>query len=333
MLYRDFGKKTIVRLFAFGVISFLLCLATGQIAQAQTFIPVDGWSAVVNQRIAAFLNSTKVITERKVAVFDCDGTLFGQVPYYLADEALYAYGKATYEGKTDPLSKRKMEIVNRLIHEDNTSEQYVQDRIDFLSGMTTEAVERMGVDCYHAKYQQKIYPQMRSLLANLKAYGFEIWVLSASPELLYQGFIHSALGIPKNHILGVKSVVRSDTVTGTLVLPVPQDAGKAEAVETFIKARPLFVGGNSRGDMEMMNTSVGLKLIVNPDNKKVEKGTAGGDMAGHTVYGYWSSQENTVIVSCEDLPGQADQGQMAPDAFTTGHLGIKQNSPHKAAEY
>lgn len=28
---------------------------------------------------------------RKVAVFDCDGTLIGQRPYYLNDEALFSY--------------------------------------------------------------------------------------------------------------------------------------------------------------------------------------------------------------------------------------------------
>jgi len=34
--------------------------------------------------------------------------------------------------------------------------------------------------------------------------------------------------------------------------------------------------GNSRGDIEMMNESVGIKLIVNPDDKKIEKGITHG---------------------------------------------------------
>jgi phosphoserine phosphatase len=178
-------------------------------------------------------------------------------------------------------------------------------------------VGQIGENCFHAKYQQKIYPEMRELLANLKEYGFEIWILSASPELLYQQFVRGELGIPVDRILGVKSVIRNDTVTNTLVVPVPQDEGKAQAVETFIKARPLFVAGNSRGDMEMMNESVGLKLIVNPDNTKVEKGEESGAMNGNTVEEYWK-KNGAIVVHCNDIP----EGNYK---FVSGEWGIKVN--------
>lgn len=255
--------------------------------------------------------------ERKVAVFDCDGTLFGQVPHYLADEALYSYAQNHYANKKDARSKSKMNIINNMLNGNNTGIQYVQDRIDFLAGMTKEEVTRIGEDCFHEKYQQKMYPQMRELLANLKEYNFEIWVLTASPELLYQEFVHKELGIPVDRILGVKSVVRNDTVTNSIVLPVPQDEGKADAIQTLIKARPLFVGGNSRGDMEMMNESVGIKLIVNPDDEKVEKGPEAGDMNGYTVKDYWE-KNNAIIVQCHDV----DEGG---HKFTSAELGIKPN--------
>ena len=272
----------------------------------------------VNNKLESFLNSTIIIKERKVAVFDCDGTLFGQVPHYLADEALFSFAKSHYEGKKDHYSNAKMKIVNNLLHGNNTGIQYVKERIDFLSGMTTEEVKQLGEKCFHAKYQQKIYPEMRELLANLNEYGFEVWVLSASPELLYQQFIHKELGIPVNRILGVKSVIKNDTVTNTLVVPVPQDEGKAEALETFIKARPLFVAGNSRGDMEMMNESVGIKLIVNPDNTKVEKGQESGAMSGNTVEEYWK-KNGGLIVRCKDIPEGNYQ-------YVSGEWGIKVNA-------
>lgn len=293
---------------------------------AQTFRNVSGWPAGVNHRLESFLNSTIIIQERKVAVFDCDGTLFGQVPHYLADEALYSFAQRTYAGKKDALSKKKMKIIDGMLHGNNVGTQYVQDRINFLSGLTKEEVMRIGEDCFHEKYQQKMYPQMRELLANLKEYGFEIWVLSASPELLYQQFVHRELGIPVNRILGVKSVVRNDTVTNMMVLPVPQDDGKADAIQTFIKARPLFAAGNSRGDMEMMNESVGLKLIVNPDDEKVEKGHEAGDMNGYTVKGYWE-KKGALIVQCNDV----DEGGFK---YVSRDLGVKPNksNPDKKSD-
>jgi len=286
-------------------------------AVAQEFHPISGWPDSVNHKIENFLNNTKIITERKVAVFDCDGTLFGQSPYYLADEAIYAYAKRHYEGKSDTHSIKKMKIINNMLHGSNTGMAYVKERIDFLAGMTTEEVQRMGEDCFKQKYRNKFYPQMRELLADLKAYGFEIWVLSASPELLYQQFVHEETGIPVDRILGVKSVIRNDTVTNTLVFPVPQDEGKAEALQTFIKAQPLFAGGNSRGDMEMMNQSVGLKLIVNPDSQQVQDGPEAGEMRGKTVRGYWSDHQ-AVMVRCKDVP----EGIIN---YVTGQWGIKPN--------
>ncbi|UAY55590.1 HAD family hydrolase [Arachidicoccus terrestris] len=327
LLLSETKRTGLFLLLILGIVGFV----TAQPATYR-YTPVSGWSGQVNDKLEAFLNSTKVIQTRKVAVFDCDGTLFGQVPYYLADEAIYDYAAHHYQGKNDARSQEKMAIIKRLKSEDNTSQQYVQDRIDFLSGMRVEEVERMGKDCFHEKYQQKFYPQMRCLLADLKDYGFEIWVVSASPELLYQGFVHEGLGIPKDRILGVKSVIHHDSVTSQIVFPVPQDGGKADLVQTQIKAQPLFAAGNSRGDMELMLSSIGLKMIINPDQKKVETAESAGQMKGHTVLDFWRQQPATVIVSCEDVPN-LPKGATNDTYFTTAKEGIKANAAHAANEY
>ena len=295
---------------------------------SQTYRDISGWDADVNQKLERFLNSTIIIKDRKVAVFDCDGTLFGQVPYYLADEAIYDYAETRYAGKEDSLSRAKMSIIDTLLHGNNVGTEYVKRRIDFLSGLTVGEVENMGDQDFHEKYQMKFYPEMRELLANLQDYGFELWVLTASPELLYQQFVHENLGIPKNRILGVKSVISHGKITNQLVDPIPQDAGKADAIQTFIKTRPLFVAGNSRGDMEMMNESVGIKLIVNPDNEKIERGNHAGDMDGYTVKQYWQKHEG-LTVYCNDV---AEGSQI----YASNGLKIKANKsnpkPVKSAQ-
>jgi hypothetical protein len=53
----------------------------------------------------AFLNTTVTMNIRKVAVFDSDGTTFGQVPYYLADEALYRYADVVLKERKDREAK------------------------------------------------------------------------------------------------------------------------------------------------------------------------------------------------------------------------------------
>lgn len=66
---------------------------------AQEFHQISSWEQSVNTKLESFLEGTRIIKERKVAVFDCDGTLLGQSPYYLADEALYSYAHEKYAGK------------------------------------------------------------------------------------------------------------------------------------------------------------------------------------------------------------------------------------------
>ena len=266
---------------------------------AQVYRQIKGFPQETNDRIESFLNSTITMTTRKVAVFDGDGTVLGQVPYYLACEALYAYADEVLKGRTDKPAKEKLAILDKMVKDgNNVGKPYVENRIHFLAGMTPEEIEMMGYNCYYKSYRGKMYPEMKELIANLKEYGFEVWILTASPELLYQKFLSEELGIPVIHILGAKCVVAHGRTTGEIIPPIPQDDGKAITIETFIKAKPLIVGGNSRGDMDMINESVGLKIIVNPDDEDV-RGPEDGPMNGHTVKSYWE-KEGALVLRCND---------------------------------
>ena len=266
---------------------------------AQTYQYINDFPEKVNAKLKSFFNESQKIKARKIAVFDCDGTLLSQVPYYLADEALYDYAKKNYAGKEDPLSIAKIKIVEEMLNGNNVGHAYVESRIRFFAALSNEELENIGKDYYYRMYKGKFYPEMKQLIANLNQFGFEVWVITASPEFLYQGFVSEELGIPKNRIIGMKSVVRNGVTTDELVVPTPQDAGKAETVDTYIKAKPLLVVGNSRGDMEMMNTSVGLKMIVNPDDNKV-RGAQDGPMNGFTVKSYWE-KEGALIIYSNDI--------------------------------
>lgn len=295
-------KKGIFKLLGLQLI-LLILVACSNKTEEQSYKSIEGWSPEVNQRLETFLDSTKHVKTRKVAVFDGDGTVFGQVPHYLADEALYLYADEHYRGKTDSLSIQKMEIINRMIdHGDNVSKEYVEDRVHFLAGLTPETIEEIGNDCYERFYKGKFYPEMLALIDNLKAFDYEVWVITASPELLYQKFISKALGISKVNVIGVRSVVVDGIASNVMIEPIPQDDGKANTLETFIKVKPLIVGGNSRGDADMLNRSTGLKIVVNPDDNKV-RGVEDGEMSGYTVKSYWE-KNNALIVNSKDIDSE-----------------------------
>ncbi len=218
---------------------------------------IAGFPDEANVRLADFLTRTATYTGRKVAVFDGDGTTVGQVPHYLADECLYEFASVHPD--------RRPELIEEMKTQSNVSLPYVQNRIKFLAGETLDAIRAMGKDCYARMYADKIYPPMKQLIDLLKKNNFEVWIVSASPEALYQGFLSEGFDIPITRIIGVKSIVRDGVVTDEIIAPVPQDKGKMEAIESFIQEKPLLVGGNSRGDKEMIEFSRDLKLIINPD--------------------------------------------------------------------
>ncbi|SFF12941.1 HAD family hydrolase [Sunxiuqinia elliptica] len=287
---------------------------------AQTYRPVSGWNKEINNKIESFLNSTLTMKERKVAVFDCDGTTFGQVPHYLADEALYRYVDQVLKKRSDKEGKEKLQIINRMVESgDNVGKTYVEDRIHFLAGLSPNEIEMIGYNCYREAYEGKFFPEMKQFIANLKEYNFEVWVLTASPEILYQKFVSEQLGIPKVNILGAKCVIKEGKTTNEIILPIPQDDGKAHTIETYIKTKPLIVGGNSRGDMDMLNESAGLKIVVNPDDKTV-RGSEDGPMNGYTVKSYWE-KEGAVIVKCDDVVDPSID-------FSTTKWKIRQNRPN-----
>lgn len=307
------------RILFFGrfILLMILVLIINSCSKTVQFKSIEGWSPEINNRLKMFLDSTLNLNERKVAVFDGDGTVFGQVPHYLADEALYRYADLNFKGKNDSLSVAKMRILDSMVADgNNVGKPYVEDRVHFLAGLSPDEAAEMGYQCYLESYKGKFYPEMKALIENLKAYGFEVWILTASPESLYQKFIALELNLPIINIVGAKSVVVDGKLTDEIIMPIPQDDGKANTIPTFIKARPLIVGGNSRGDMDMINQSKGLKIVVNPDNITV-RGEEDGPMHGFTVKTYWE-KEGALIVNCNDVRDSTVR-------FHTGEWKIREN--------
>lgn len=230
---------------------------TGCSSSLSYFKNIDGFDENANSRINQLIQNSVNEKGRKIAVFDGDGTVLGQVPHYLADECMYIYAKEHPD--------KHPEIIQEMVKQSNVSLPYVQNRVKFIEGLALQDYRDLGEMCYEKYYPGKVYPQMKELISVLKKNNFEVWIVSASPEGMYQQFLSKELEIPVTNIIGVKSIIRNGIITSEIIPPVPQDHGKKEAIESFIQDRPLIVGGNSRGDKEMIEYSKGLKLIVNPD--------------------------------------------------------------------
>ena len=270
------------------------------------FRPIPGFSDATNSALEQFFWNTRDEKGRRVAVFDGDGTIIGQAPHYLADECLY---RAALD---EP--GRKPDIIRRMKPLSNVSMEYVQMRVLFFEGDTVQGLRDRGEECFKRYYADRIYAPMKSLIDLLKQNGFEIWIVSASPEAMYQQFLSKAFGIPITNVIGVKSIVRGGRITAEIVRPVPQDRGKKEAIETFVQEVPLFAAGNSRGDREMIEFSRGIRMIINPD-EHVEKGET------ESVASY--ARRNRWLIECV-----TDEPSPSFPAVSSKNFGIRKNKTH-----
>lgn len=250
------------------------------------FTQIDGFSTQANQQLKSFFEKHKNTEGRKIAVFDGDGTVMGQTPHYLADECMYQYAKENPEWKK--------EIIDTITKLSNVSLPYVQYRVKYISGKSLQFYRDLGEKTFNKYYKDKIFKPVKSLISTLKNNNFEIWIVTASPEGMYQQFLSKEFDIPITNIIGVKSVIKNGIITDHMVHPVPQDEGKMEAIETFIQGKPLLVAGNSRGDKEMIEFSGDLKMIVNPD-EHIAKGQQ------QSISDY-AKKENWLIVKINDTP-------------------------------
>jgi phosphoserine phosphatase len=285
--------------------SAIVLFVPGRAEPGAGFRALQGFSPEANDRLEPFLHRAGNTRNRKVAVFDGDGTVLGQVPHYLADECLYLYAQAHPE--------RKPDILRRMAGQSNVSLPYVEDRVHYFAGTGLQFLRDLGETCFQKYYPGKIYEPMRALIALLQANGFEIWIVTASPEAMYQQFLSREFRIPITNVVGVKSVVRDGLLTDEIVPPVPQDRGKKEAIETFVQERPLLVAGNSRGDKEMIEYSRDMKIIVNPDEHVAPD-------QPESIAEY-AKREQWIIVRVRDVP------EPGFPAVSSGAYGVHGNRP------
>jgi len=268
---------------------------------------INGFSGELNSKLEQFFAKTENYPGRKIAVFDGDGTVLGQVPHYLADECLYKLAKEN--------PNRKKSLVDSMKTQSNVSLEYVQNRVRYMSGDSLSYWRELGSRNFKEFYSNKIYKPMKELISQLKKNGFEVWIVSASPEAMYQKFLSEELEIPITNIVGVKSVIRNGIITDEIIEPVPQDHGKKEAIESFIQERPLFAAGNSRGDKEMIEYASKIHMIVNPDEHVAED--------QKESIAQYARSHNWLIVKTNDTT------EVNFPSVSSNQFGIKKNKTNK----
>lgn len=111
----------------------------------------------------------------------------------------------------------------------------------------------------------RYYPEMRELVARLVESGFEVWVVSASPQWIVETAAER-VGIKANRVLAIEtesegSALGDERITSRLKR-VTYKEGKANAIRSMIGTTPVFGAGDSTGDIEMLTLGAGPRLLI-----------------------------------------------------------------------
>jgi HAD superfamily phosphoserine phosphatase-like hydrolase len=180
-----------------------------------------------------------------IAVFDCDGTLWDGDSGY--DFMVWSIEKGLVSrNASDWIDSRY-----RLYRAGQVSELAMcGEMVQIYDGLQELEVRKAAATFFRSLFAHRIFPEMRSLVEELKAQGATIWVVSSTNNWVIEEGVRD-FGIPASRVISARAEVTGGVVT-TKLLDVPTDEGKAlSLVRAGVKA-PDVVFGNSIHDAAML---------------------------------------------------------------------------------
>jgi phosphoserine phosphatase len=111
----------------------------------------------------------------------------------------------------------------------------------------------------------RVHPIMKDVVDWLHAHRFDTYVISASNHISVSIVARTCFGIAAEHAFGIRSWLRNERLTESLLKPVPTHRGKVEVYQANIGPDlPLLTAGDSPYDVPMLSLTLpqGLSLWV-----------------------------------------------------------------------
>lgn len=198
----------------------------------------------------------------RVAVFDCDGTLWN------GDAGL---GFMTWSIEAGLLTRNASDWIDarhRLYRQGEVSEETIcGEMVQVYAGLREDELRRAASRYFAAHVEAQIFPEMTALVKELQAAGTEIWAVSSTNNWVIEEGV-KRFGIRADRVLAACVRVQ-DGLIGSELIDVPTDEGKAEALRRAGVSRPDAVFGNSIHDAAMLELAE-RAFPVNPSPALLE---------------------------------------------------------------
>lgn len=220
---------------------------------------------------AEFIDSVLQLQPR-LAVFDCDGTLWSGD----AGEGFFSW-----EMKRGLVSKEVADAARARYAEYRLGKVSEDDMCGEMAtinkGLPEEEVIRAANEYFNSNIVGNIFPELKELIHHLHESGCDVWAVSSTCDWVIEAAMKH-FEIPADHVLAAKVVIENGIVTDRLVR-VPSGPGKPKAIHEVIRREPDAVFGNSRWDAAMMAMAkCAFAVNPNPDLEEMAKKN------GWTVY-------------------------------------------------
>jgi phosphoserine phosphatase len=204
----------------------------------KTQIEIPRWTAEQFERLV-------LESKPRVAVFDCDGTIW-------SGDSGYGFMVWTMEqGLVSRSTSDWIDTRYRAYLAGKVSElEICGEMVQIYAGLREEELRAAAAQYVSEFVQGRVFPEIASLLSALKAAGVELWAVSSTNRWVVAEGVRG-FGIPAERVLAAEVRVTHATISSEIVA-VPTDEGKAEALRQAGLATPDAVFGNSVHDLAML---------------------------------------------------------------------------------
>ena len=229
---------------------------------------VKKWSAAELERLV-------LESKPRVAVFDCDGTLWG------GDSGKGFMDWSLEQGLISRSTSDWIDNRYRAYLAGDVSElQICGEMVQIYAGLREQELRSAAAEYVGKFVRQRVFPEMEQLLTRLREAGVELWAVSSTNKWVVAEGVN-VYGIPDERVLAAEVAVTDGVIQNELV-DVPTDEFKAAALKRVGLSKPDAVFGNSIHDLAMLEIAAHA-YPVNPSPALL-------DAAARNGWGYFRPQ-------------------------------------------
>jgi len=201
--------------------------------------------------------------EPKIAVFDCDGTLWSgdagsSFMWWTMDNGILSTEKIAH----------LQERYDGYLRGDVSELEICGNMVQVYAGIPVDRMREAAATFFRERIAEHVFPELQELIAKLRERGTEIWAVSSTNDWVIEEGVRQ-FNIPSNRVLAARVAEEHGIITDRL-LDVPTDEGKVTALRNAGVTAPDAVFGNSVHDAAML--AIARRAFpVNPSTALLER--------------------------------------------------------------